>query len=167
MYIAWGTNVVVWARLWCFGAVCCDVVLCIVLWTRSVLWSDMKCVAYVCGACVLFGVYCVVLYVLQRGMVCHVVLFCSVLYCAVGCEDGAAAWWCSVLCCGMLCCVVLWWGMVWCSQSCCAILQYRFDTRRSPDIQKHTKLHHSFKIVFRMRWNVQDRFLCSYIIRHK
>ena len=35
------------------------------------------------------------------------VLFCSALYCAVGCEEGGGAW-CVVLCCSAVPCTVLW-----------------------------------------------------------
>ena len=35
------------------------------------------------------------------------VLFCSALYCAVGCEEGGGAW-CGVLCCSAVPGTVLW-----------------------------------------------------------
>ena len=38
---------------------------------------------------------------------CSFVLFCSALYCAVGCEEGGGAW-CVVLCCSAVPCTVLW-----------------------------------------------------------
>ena len=65
----------------------CGVFLCVVLETRSVLWSDMRCAAYVCGVCVicpLWGVLCRVVRVAKRyGVEWDVMLCCSAVPCTV------------------------------------------------------------------------------------